>query len=70
MTFDERQRKAVLSQQMTTFQLELGEGDGKAQEVAELAEAIAKANMPAEGERHALKDRRRYERMHEGCRRS
>ncbi|WP_167449156.1 hypothetical protein [Mesorhizobium hawassense] len=35
---------------MATIQLELGEGDGKAQEVAELTEAIAKANMPEEAD--------------------
>jgi ATP-dependent Lon protease len=66
-TFDERQRKAVLREQMATIQRELGEGDGKAQEVAELAEAIATANMPEEAERQALKELRRYERMPEGA---
>jgi ATP-dependent Lon protease len=51
---------------MATIQRKLGEGDGKAQEVAELAGAIAKANMPEEAERQALKEPRRYERMPEG----
>lgn len=49
-----RRRKAVLLEQMATIQRELGEGDGKGQEVAELAEAIAKANMPEEAESQAL----------------
>jgi ATP-dependent Lon protease, bacterial type len=33
--FDERQREAILREQMATIQRQLGEGDGKAQEVAE-----------------------------------
>ncbi len=31
-TFDERQREAILREQMATIQRQLGEGDGKAQE--------------------------------------
>ena len=42
-SFDERQREAVLREQMAAIQSQLGEGDGKAQEIAELNEAIAKA---------------------------
>ena len=64
-TFDERQREAILREQMATIQRQLGEGDGKAQEVAELNEAIAKAGMPAEAESQARKEVRRYERMPE-----
>ena len=30
-TFDERQREAILREQMATIQRQLGEGDGKAQ---------------------------------------
>ena len=66
-TFDERQREAILREQMATIQRQLGEGDGKAQEVAELNAAIAKANMPAEAESQARKEVRRYERMPEGA---
>jgi ATP-dependent Lon protease len=66
-TFDERQREAILREQMATIQRQLGEGDGKAQEVAELNEAIAKAKMPAEAESQARKEVRRYERMPEGA---
>jgi ATP-dependent Lon protease len=55
-TFDERQREAILREQMATIQRQLGEGDGKAQEGAELNEAIAKAQMPAEAESHARRN--------------
>ena len=55
-TFDERQREAILREQMATIQRQLGEGDGKAQEVAELNEAIAKAKMPPEAESQARKE--------------
>jgi ATP-dependent Lon protease len=65
--FDERQREAVLREQMATIQRQLGEGDGKAQEVAELNEAIAKALMPPEAESQARKEVRRYERMPEAA---
>src|SRR5213078_4129190 len=65
--FDERQREAILREQMATIQRQLGEGDGKAQEVAELNEAIAKAQMPPEAESQARKEVRRYERMPEGA---
>ena len=66
-TFDERQREAILREQMATIQRQLGEGDGKAQEVAELNEAIAKAKMPPEAESQARKELRRYERMPEAA---
>jgi ATP-dependent Lon protease len=66
-TFDERQREAILREQMATIQRQLGEGDGKAQEVAELNAAIAKAQMPSEAESQARKEVRRYERMPEGA---
>jgi ATP-dependent Lon protease len=65
--FDERQREAILREQMATIQRQLGEGDGKAQEVAELNEAIAKAEMPPEAESQARKEVRRYERMPEAA---
>lgn len=66
-TFDGRQREAILREQMATIQRQLGEGDGKAQEVAELNAAIAKAKMPAEAESQARREVRRYERMPEGA---
>ncbi|MFP5407008.1 MAG: LON peptidase substrate-binding domain-containing protein, partial [Gammaproteobacteria bacterium] len=66
-TFDERQKEAILREQMATIQRQLGEGDGKSQEVAELAEAITKAEMPPEVEEIARKELRRYERMPEAA---
>ncbi|WP_024510751.1 endopeptidase La [Bradyrhizobium sp. ARR65] len=65
--FDERQREAILREQMATIQRQLGEGDGKAQEVAQLTEAIAKAKMPPEAENQARNELRRYERMPEAA---
>lgn len=66
-SFDERQREAILREQMATIQRQLGEGDGKAAEVTELTAAIAKAKMPPEAEAHAKKELRRYERMPEAA---
>jgi ATP-dependent Lon protease len=66
-TFDGRQREAILREQMATIQRQLGEGDGKAQEVAELNAAIAKASMPPEVENQARREVRRYERMPDGA---
>ena len=65
--FDERQREAVLREQMAAIQRQLGEGDGKQQEVAELTEAIAKAKMPPEVEAQARKELGRYQRLPEGA---
>ena len=66
-TLDERQREAVLREQMATIQRQLGETDGKTQEVAELTEAIAKAHMPADVEGQARKELGRYQRMPEAA---
>ena len=49
-SLDERQREAILREQMAAIQRELGEGDGKGPEIAELSEAITKAQMPKEVE--------------------
>ena len=65
--FDERHREAILREQMATIQRQLGEGDGKAQEVTELNAAIANAKMPPEAESQARKELRRYERMPEAA---
>ncbi|MFC7395768.1 endopeptidase La [Chelatococcus sp. GCM10030263] len=62
-SLDERQREVLLREQMAAIQRQLGEGDGKAQEMTELNEAIAKANMPQEVEQAARKELRRLERM-------
>jgi ATP-dependent Lon protease len=64
---DERQREVLLREQMAAIQRQLGEGDGKAAEIAELTAAIAKANMPKEVEDQAKKELRRLERMPEAA---
>ena len=65
---DERQREAVLREQMATIQRQLGEGEeGKAAEMAELERAIAKAGMPKEVEDQARKELRRLQRMPEAA---
>ena len=62
-TLDERQRQAILREQMASIQKELGEDEGKSQEVAELRQKIAEAGMPEEVREVAEKELRRYERM-------
>ncbi len=62
-SFDQRQREAVLREQMATIQRQLGEEGGRAEEVRELSEKIARAGMPAEIEEQARRELRRYERM-------
>ncbi len=64
---DERQREAILREQLATIQRQLGEAEGKGQEVTELDQAITKAKMPPEAESHARKELRRYERMPEAA---
>ena len=65
---DERQREVLLREQMAAIQRQLGEGEGaKAEEMAELNEAIAKANMPKEVEDQARKELRRLQRMPEAA---
>ena len=65
---DERQREALLREQMAAIQRQLGEGEeGKAAEMAELDQAIAKANMPKEVEEQARKELRRLQRMPEAA---
>src|SRR6185436_19305289 len=66
-SLDERQREVLLREQMAAIQKQLGEGDGKASEVQELTEAIAKANMPQEVAEQAMKELRRLERMPEAA---
>jgi len=65
---DERQREVLLREQMAAIQRQLGEGElGKAQEMAELSQAIAKAGMPKDVEEAARKELRRLERMPEAA---
>ena len=65
-SLDERQREVLLREQMAAIQRQLGEGEeGKADELAELEKAIAKAGMPKEVEDQARKELRRLQRMPE-----
>jgi ATP-dependent Lon protease len=60
-----RQREHILREQLRQIQKELGEGEEGQAEIAELREAIAKAGMPEEAEKQALKELKRLERMPE-----
>ena len=60
----ERQREAVLREQIHQLQKELGEDD-EAGETEELEKAIAAAKMPTETDEHARKELKRLQRMNE-----
>ena len=62
---DERQREVLLREQLAAIRRQLGEGEEGKAEIAELGEAIAKAQMPKEVEDQARKELRRLERMPE-----
>jgi ATP-dependent Lon protease len=62
-SIDERQREALLREQMAAIQKELGEGDGNAAEIAELEKQIDAAGMPEEVLKQARKELRRLQRM-------
>jgi ATP-dependent Lon protease len=61
----ERQREAVLREQLHQLQKELGEGEDGNGDIAMLDKAIAAAHMPAEVEEHTRKELKRLERMSE-----
>jgi ATP-dependent Lon protease len=64
--FTERQKEAVLREQLRQIRRELGEDDeGGSTDVRELTEAIEKAGMPTEVEEQARRELRRLERMPE-----
>jgi len=58
-----QQREHILREQLRAIQKELGEGDEKSVELAELREAVEKAGMPKEAEDQAKKELKRLERM-------
>ncbi|HEY6993436.1 MAG TPA: endopeptidase La [Xanthobacteraceae bacterium] len=60
-----QQREHILREQLRHIQKELGEGDEKSAEIAELREAIEKAGMPKEAGDLAKKELKRLERMPE-----
>jgi ATP-dependent Lon protease len=61
----ERQREAVLREQLRQLQKELGEGESGADELAELERQIAEAGMPTPVEEHARKELQRLRHMQE-----
>jgi ATP-dependent Lon protease len=67
VSLNERQREVLLREQMETIRRQLGENDGRSQEIAELSEALTKAHLPPEVEEQALRELHRYERMPEGA---
>ena len=60
-----RQREILLREQLKTIQKELGDDGGEAAEQKELEEAIDKAKMPEEVDKHARKELRRLAQMSE-----
>ena len=61
----ERQREAVLREQIHQLQKELGETDDSKSDTAELDKAITAAGMPPEVDEHARKELKRLQRMNE-----
>nr|AEQ20486.1 ATP-dependent protease La [uncultured bacterium CSL142] len=66
-SIDEQGRKHLLHEQLRTIQKELGEGDERGAEIAELEKAIVAAKMPEEVEKQARKELKRLERMSEAA---
>jgi len=58
------QKEYFLREQMRAIKNELGEQDTKGEEMEELREKVAAANMPENAEKEALKQLQRLERMH------
>jgi ATP-dependent Lon protease len=62
-----QQREHILREQLRHIQKELGEGDEKSVEIAELRETVEKAGMPKEAKDQATKELKRLERMPEAA---
>src|SRR3984893_3413218 len=62
-----QQREHILREQLRQIRKELGEGDDKTDEIAQLTEAIAKAGMSKEAEEQARRELKRIERMPEAA---
>jgi ATP-dependent Lon protease len=60
---DERHKEALLREQLRQIRKELGEEGEGGEEIAELKEAIAKAEMPDDAREQAEKELKRLERM-------
>ena len=63
----ERQREAMLREQMRSIQQELGEGEDRGEEIRELTEAVEQAGMPEEAKTQAMREIKRLERMPEAA---
>ncbi len=64
---DDRQRRALLEEQLRAIKKELGENGEGAREMASLSNAVSAARMPAEVEAHVRKELQRLERMHDAA---
>ncbi|MEY3253709.1 MAG: hypothetical protein RL227_2682, partial [Pseudomonadota bacterium] len=64
---DDRQRRALLLEQMQTIKKALGENGEEAAEIAGLDSAITAAQMPPDVASHVRKELRRLERMHDAA---
>src|SRR5258707_968389 len=62
-----QQREHILREQLRHIQKELGEGDEKSAEIAELRQATEAAGMPKEAKDQATKELKRLERMPEAA---
>jgi len=60
---DDRQKEALLREQMRQIQKQLGEDGSTSEELAELKEALDKAGLPDEAREQAQKELKRLERM-------
>ncbi|HYL98245.1 MAG TPA: endopeptidase La [Blastocatellia bacterium] len=61
---DRSQREFYLRQQLKAIQMELGEGNELAEEIAQYREKMAEAKMPSEVEEEVERQIRKLERMH------
>jgi ATP-dependent Lon protease len=63
---DDRQRQAVLREQLRQIRRELGETEERPAQLEELNKAVEAAGMPPEAAEHARRELQRLERMSEG----
>jgi ATP-dependent Lon protease len=66
-TLEEAQREYYLREQLRAIQRELGDGDDRSAELAELEQSIAAAGMSEEAQKEAHKELARLSRMPEGA---
>ena len=64
---DDRQRRALLEEQLRAIKKELGEDGEGARELASLGNAVSAARMPPEIEAQVRKELQRLERMHDAA---